>query len=61
MMIKAYLVYGLIVIGMMATAQYRGWGWSPASLNHATPRTIRDNPGSYRPVYGGFGHIFGGK
>ena len=61
MMIKAYLVYGLMVIGLMATAQYHGWGWSPASLNRATPRTIRDNPGSYRPVYGGFGHIFGGK
>ena len=60
-MSKAYLLYGLVVIGLMGTAQYRGWRL--VSLNEArvVPRTVRDNPGSYRPVYGGFRHFTGGK
>ena len=61
-MTKLYMVYGLLVLGFMGTAQYRGWRLL-ASVNEArtTPKSVRDNPGSYRPVYGGFGHFTGGK
>jgi hypothetical protein len=59
---KLYLLYGALVIGLMGTAQYRGWRpLAPVNIARATPKSIRDNPGSYRPVYGGFRHIFGGK
>jgi hypothetical protein len=60
-MSKFYLVYGLIVIGIMGTAQYRGWRLIPAAGGRAVPKSVRDNPGSYRPVYGGFWHVGGGK
>ena len=62
MMIKFYVLYGVIVIGLMATAQYQGWRLIPLlGETRVSPKSVRDNPGSYRPVYGGFGHIFGGK
>jgi len=58
---KLYLVYGLAVLGLMATAQFRGW--SLASVNEVknVPRSVRDNPGSYRSVYGFYHHYTGGK
>jgi hypothetical protein len=60
-MTKVYLVYGLIVIGLMGTAQYRGWRLAYVTENRTVPKSVRDNPGSYRPAYGGFWHVFGGK
>jgi len=60
-MTRFYVAYGLVVIALMGTAQYRGWRFSPATETRTTPRSIRDNPGSYRPVYGGFRHFTGGK
>ena len=56
-----YLVYGLVVIGLMTTAQYQGWRLTPVTAGRAVPKSVRDNPGSYRPVYGGFRHFTGGK
>jgi hypothetical protein len=60
-MSKVYLVYGLIVIGIMGTAQYRGWRLTSVTTGRTVPKSVRDNPGSYRPVYGGFWHFGGGK
>ncbi len=56
-----YLLYGLLVVGLMATAQYEGWRLLPIAEGRTTPRSVRDNPGSYRPAYGGFRHFNGGK
>jgi hypothetical protein len=56
-----YLVYGLVVIGLMATAQYQGWRLTSVTEARTVPKSVRDNPGSYRPVYGGFRHFTGGK
>ena len=61
MMTKVYLLYGLIVIGIMGTAQYRGWRLTSVAEGRTVPKSVRDNPGSYRPVYGGFWHVGGGK
>jgi hypothetical protein len=60
-MSKVYLVYGLMVIGLMGTAQYRGWRPTFVTEGRTVPKSVRDNPGSYRPVYGGFWHFGGGK
>jgi hypothetical protein len=60
-MSKLYLLYGLIVLGGMATAEYQGWRLTPVGESRIAPKTVRDNPGSYRPVYGGFRHYMGGK
>jgi hypothetical protein len=60
-MSKVFLLYGLIVIGLMGTAQYRGLRFTSVAQGRAAPRSVRDNPGSYRPIYGGFGHFRGGK
>ena len=61
MMTRLYIAYGVIVIALMGAAQYEGWRLSPATMTRTTPKSIRDNPGSYRPAYGGFGHFTGGK
>lgn len=61
MMTRIYLLYGLLVLGTMGTAQYRGWRIRSVSSGLTTPKSVRDNPGSYRPIYGGFGHFTGGK
>jgi len=56
-----YLTYGLIILGLLGTAEYRGW--SLASVNEVknVPRSVRDNPGSYRSVYSSYHHYTGGK
>ncbi len=56
-----YVLYGMLVLGVLATAEYNGW--SLASINEIknVPRSVRDNPGSYRSVYGYYHHYTGGK
>ncbi|HZQ25625.1 MAG TPA: hypothetical protein VFA89_22740 [Terriglobales bacterium] len=56
-----YVLYGMLVLGVLATAEYNGW--SLASINEVknVPRSVRDNPGSYRSVYGYYHHYTGGK
>jgi len=61
MMTRIYLLYGLLALGFMGTAQYRGWRLTSLNEAHIVPKSVRDNPGSYRPVYGGFRHFTGGK
>lgn len=59
---RLYLAYGLAILGALFWAEQRGWSF--ASVNEsrdATPRSVRDNPGAYRPHYGGSGRYLGGK
>lgn len=56
-----YMVYGLVVLGFMAMAQYRGWSLAPLNQTREFPRTVRDNPGAFRPSYGGSPRYVGGK
>jgi hypothetical protein len=60
-MSKMYILYCLMVLGLLGTAEYRGW--SLASVNEVknVPRSVRDNPGSYRSVYSSYHHYTGGK
>ena len=50
-----YLAFGLLLIGTAALADWRGWSLSRTSEVKNVPRTVRDNPGSYRPHYTYFG------
>lgn len=56
-----YLVYGLLVLGLMAASEYRGWTFTSPNELRNVPRSIRDNPGSFRSHYGGFSRYIGGK
>ncbi len=58
---KLYLVYGLLILGATGFAQYRGWSMTPMNELKSVPRSVRDNPGSYRSVYGFYHHYTGGK
>ncbi len=61
MMSRVYLAYGLLVIGLMGIAEYRGWSLTAGTQGRTVPKSVRDNPGSYRPAYGPFRHFTGGK
>jgi hypothetical protein len=58
---RLYLAYGLGVLGLFSAAQYSGW--SPYSVNKTSnvPKSVRDNPGSYRSIYSSYYHYTGGK
>jgi hypothetical protein len=58
---KLYLVYGLLVVGSVGLAEYRGWSLDSMNQLKNVPRSVRDNPGSYRSVYSGYHHYTGGK
>lgn len=58
---RIYLLYGVAVLGLMATAQFRGWNLSTVNEVKNVPRSVRDNPGSYRSVYSSYHHYTGGK
>jgi len=49
------------VLGTLATAEYRGWSLNSVDEVKNVPRSVRDNPGSYRSVYGYYHHYTGGK
>ncbi len=51
----------MIVLGMLGTAEYRGWSLTPVNEVKNVPKSVRDNPGSYRSVYSGYHHYTGGK
>ena len=56
-----YLLYGVIVLGMLAMAEYRGWSLDTVDEVKNVARSVRDNPGSYRSVYSSYHHYTGGK
>ena len=56
-----YLLFGLIVMGTLGVAEYRGWSLNAVNEVKNVPRSVRDNPGSYRSVYSSYHHYTGGK
>ncbi len=56
-----YLAYGLVVLGLLAAAEYRGWSLDSVNELKNVPRSVRDNPGSYRSIYSSYHHYTGGK
>lgn len=56
-----YLTYGAMVLVLLSWAEYRGWSLSSVQKVSNVPRSVRDNPGSYRSVYSSYHHFTGGK
>ena len=47
--------------GAVSFAEYRGWSLNRVDEVLNVPRSVRDNPGSYRSVYSSYHHYTGGK
>ena len=56
-----FLLYGLAVLGGVSLAEYQGWSLNRVDEVLNVPKSVRDNPGSYRSVYGYYHHYTGGK
>ena len=58
-----YLLYGILLLSMLGFAEWRGWSFSSTTEVKNVPRSVRDNPGSYRPayLYTGSGRYLRGK
>jgi hypothetical protein len=61
MMRRLYMAYGLLVLGLFATSEYRGWSMTQVNQLKDVPKSIRDNPGAYRSHYAYYHHYTGGK
>jgi hypothetical protein len=61
MRVRGYLLYGMTVLSLLGWAEYRGWSPFGPARPGAVPRSVRDNPGAYRPHYSGGGRYSGGK
>jgi hypothetical protein len=55
-----YMAYGILLLGLTGWAQYRGWGYTNVNEVKQVPKSVRDNPGSYRSHYVPY-RYFGGK
>jgi hypothetical protein len=58
---KFYLIFGFLTLGTVAFCQYRGWSLDTIDQVKNVPKSVRDNPGSYRSVYNSYHHYTGGK
>lgn len=56
-----YLVYGLALLSLVTTAEFRGWSLTSVNEMKDVPKSIRDNPGAYRAHYAFYPRYFGGK
>jgi len=56
-----YILYGAAVLLGLGVAQYQGWSLATVNEVKNVPRSVRDNPGSYRSVYNSYHHYTGGK
>jgi hypothetical protein len=56
-----YLAYGALVLALTGVAEFSGWSLATVNEVKNVPRTVRDNPGAYRPIYAGSPRYIGGK
>jgi hypothetical protein len=56
-----YTIYGVIVLGVLSIAEFNGWSLATVNQLKNVPRSVRDNPGSYRSIYNSYHHYTGGK
>ena len=47
---RIYLIYGIVVVLFVGASAYRGWSFTSVNEVKNVPRSIRDNPGSYRAI-----------
>ena len=58
---RLYLAYGIALLSALGVGAYRGWSFTTLDETRNVPISVRDNPGSYRSIYGGYHHYTGGK
>jgi hypothetical protein len=56
-----FLPYGILILGLVSVAEYRGWSLLRVNQLKDVPKTVRDNPGAYRSHYAYFPRYIGGK
>lgn len=56
-----YLLYGVTLLGLATTAEWRGWTVFGPKRVENIPKSVRDNPGIYRSIYSGYSRYSGGK
>lgn len=56
-----YLAYGVLMLGLVGLAEYRGWSLLRVNEVKDVPKSVRDNPGAYRSHYVFFPRVFRGK
>ena len=56
-----YLAYGVLLLGLVGVAEYRGVSLNSVNEVKNVPRTVRDNPGAYRSHYAFLPRYIGGK
>lgn len=60
-MTRLYAVFGALVLLALSGAHYLGWSPTDATEVKGVPKSVRDNPGSYRSSYGSGRLYTGGK
>ena len=58
---RVYAVFGSLVLGALVWAHFTGWSLASVDEVRDVPKSMRDNPGSYRSTYGGTRAYTGGK
>ena len=59
MLSRVYLTFGIIVLLVAGVAEWRGWSVADTSEAKTDPRSVRNNPGSYRSAYYGGRYHYG--
>jgi len=59
--LRIYHTLALMLMMLLSWAHWYGWSPSPTERLKGVPRSVRDNPGSYRSVYSHYTHYSGGK
>ena len=58
-----YALYGMLLLGFLGYSAFTRmpfFGVNPNEMK-GVPKSVRDNPGAYRSIYGGYSHYVGGK
>jgi hypothetical protein len=55
-MIRAFMVFGTLVLGAFTYGTYTGASFTPYDELKDVPKSIRNNPGVYRSVYSRLPH-----
>lgn len=61
MMTKLYGAYGVLLSMFAGYLGYTGFMFSRGDEVKNVPRSVRDNPGSYRSIYSNYHRYTGGK
>lgn len=50
---RSYVLFGALMLLGASVLEFRGTSFASTKENHGDPRSIRNNPGSYRSTYYG--------